>query len=218
MKFKVILSAISAICVITAPQSSAATYNINNVVVGDNTDYLFQNSNGSALNGGIVTLGYFTGGAPSTNISDIAATITAFSQQASGITGAFSADLGGNYAGYVQVAPASGASITAPNTLLDTTNYMYVFAGNDATLATSTAWALARVKVIASDSPTEQSYSANPIGSTIHGNIGTFSTFTGDVGLGNFTYNTLRLQAIPEPSTFLLASLGVFALLRRRRH
>jgi hypothetical protein len=215
-KLTAICGAAALLCVSSA---TAANYYINNAVTGESTDWLFQDSDGSALNGGIVALGYFSGGAPSSSINDISATIAAFNLQHSGITGTYVEDLEGSYAGYVQVKPILvGSSITAPNSLIG--QNMYLFVGNRATLASSTAWALAVVRKISDDLPFTQQYDANPNGTSIYGGaagIGEFSTFTGDVGLGSFTYNTLRLQPIPEPSSLILASLGVLALFRRRR-
>ena len=215
-KFTAICGAAALLCMSSA---TGANYYINNAVTGESTDWLFQNSDGSALNGGIVALGYFAGGAPSTNSTDISATISAFTMQHSGITGTFSEDLGGSFAGYVQVKPILvGPTITSPNSLIG--QNMYLFVGNAATLAGSTAWALAVVRTISDDLPFTQQYDANPEGTSIYGGdagIGSFSNFTGDVGMGSFTFNTLRLEAIPEPSSLILASLGVLAIFRRRR-
>lgn len=211
MNYKAI---IGAVAIVLSSLANGAIYNISNVVTADQDDWLFQDSDGSALDGGIVALGYFTGGAPSTDISNISATIAAFSLQASGLTNTFSEGLEGSSAGYVETT-VNGAMITAPNAIIG--QNMYLFVGNRSTLATSTAWALAVVRSISADSPFEQSYSANPAGLSVYGNIGQFNTFTGDVGQGSGTYDTLQLVAVPEPSAFLLASLGVLALLRRRR-
>lgn len=207
---------IAAALVAVLSQANAATYVISNVVTGDTDDVLFENFDGTALNGGIVALGYFATTAPSSSLVDIQTTIANFTLVTSALTGTYSADLDGSYAGYVQADSFSGTSITSPNTLIG--QPMYMFVGNASTLASSTAWALAAVKTIASDVPFNQTYNANPNGSTILGDIGTFDTFTGNVGLGAGTYNTLKLaQAIPEPSAAVLGAFGALLVLRRRR-
>lgn len=208
---------IAAALVAVISHANAATYVISNVVTGDANDVLFENSDGAALNGGIVALGYFATTAPSSSLVDIQTTITNFTLITSALTGTFSADLNGSFAGYVQADSFLGASITTPSTLIGKT--MYMFVGNASTLAASDAWALAAVATIADDVPFAQQYQANPNGSSILGDIGTFDTFVGNVGLGSLTYNTLKLaQAVPEPSTALLGAIGAIALLRRRRN
>ena len=208
---------IAAALVAVVSQANAATYSISNVVTGGTSDVLFENFDGTALNGGIVALGYFATTAPSSSLDDIQTTIASFTLQTSALTGTYSADLDGSFPGYVQATDFLGTSITTPSALIGKT--MYLFAGNASTLAASTAWALSAVATIADDVPFNQLYVANPAGTTILGNIGTFDTFTGDVGLGVGTYNTLKLaQAIPEPSTALLGAIGAIALLRRRRN
>jgi hypothetical protein len=214
MKLK--LSIVAALVAILS-QANAATYVISNVVTGDTNDVLFENFDGTALNGGIVALGYFATTAPSSSLVDIQTTIANFTLQTSALTGTFSEDLEGSFAGYVQAGSFSGDSIISPSALIGQS--MYMFVGNASTLESSTAWALAAVKTIQSDVPFNQTYNANPNGSTILGDIGTFDTFTGDVGLGAGTYNTLKLaQAIPEPSAALLGAIGAMAILRRRRN
>lgn len=207
---------IAAALVAMVSNLSAANYLISNVVSGDATDVLYQNSDGSLLSGGIVALGYFAGGAPSSSIADIATTISSFTLQASSPVGGNSEDLGGSFAGYVQAASVVGPAINNGSPLLGLP--MYVFVGNGATLATSTAYALARVAFIASDEPLAQTYVANPAGAVVLGDIGSLSSFTGSVTGGSATYSTLRLAVpVPEPSAALLGAIGALGLLRRRR-
>ena len=214
MKLKLTLTLAS---VIVLSQANAATYLVSNVVNGNGTtDALFQNVDNSLLNGGIVAIGYFAGGAPSSSLVDISTTISSFTLRASALTGSSSASLGGSFAGYVEADLVSGASITEPNTLLGQS--MYVFVGNAATLGASTAWALASIGTIQDDVPNEQQYTAQPFGVTPL--IGSVGSFTGNAGgQGSSIFTTLKLaQAIPEPSAALLGAIGAMALLRRRRN
>ena len=217
MKFKLLIASLIFALV---TYSSAATYFVSNVIGGvAATDALYQNTDNSLMNGGIVTLGYFNSNAyvPSSNLALIATTIADFTVLASGTPGTFSSDLGGSYAGFVQAAGVNSvpATITIGNAVLGRT--LYVFAGNGASLSVSTAWALKAVNTIGDDDPTNQEYLANPLGGAAPV-IGTIGSYTGNAGgQGSGTFSTLQLEAIPEPSTFLLSSLGVLALLRRRR-
>jgi hypothetical protein len=199
--------------------SSAATFVVTNVIGGvASTDALYANSDGTLMNGGVVTLGYFGTNAyvPSSSLATISTTISDFTIVASGIPGSFSEDLGGSFAGFVQGAPVSVAAITGANPLIG--RPLYVFAGNAATLAGSTAWALKQVNVIVDDVPVETTYLANPLGGAAPV-IGTFGTFTGNAGgQGSGTFTTLQLAVIPEPSAALLGALGALGLLRRRRN
>ena len=213
MKLK---STLAAFAIALTSHANAASYIISNVVVGDGSaDALYQNVDNSLLNGGIVALGYFTGGAPSSSLNDIATTISSFTLQASALTGSSSVSLGGSFAGYVEADLVTGASITAPNALIGQS--MYVFVGNAATLATSTAWALASIGTIQDDVPLNQEYNANPLGVTPL--IGSVGGYTGNAsGFGSSTYSTLKLaQAIPEPSAAVLGAFGALLVLRRRR-
>ena len=206
----------AAVAIALLSQANAATYAVSNVLTGDGSaDALFQNVDNSLLNGGIVALGYFTGGAPSSSLNDIATTISSFTLQASALTGDYSGSLGGSFAGYVEANLVSGASITEPNALIGQS--MYVFVGNAATLQASTAWALAHIGTIFDDVPLEMQYTANPLGVTPL--IGSVGSYTGDAsGFGSSTFNTLKLaQAIPEPSAAVLGAFGALLVLRRRR-
>jgi len=195
--------------------ANAAIYLPSNVVTGTNRDVLFQTPgalNAPLLSGGIVALGYFTGGAPSSNPALIMTTISNFTLQTFALTATFSVDLDGSFAGYVQGAEFNGPVIPLGSPLIDLP--VYIFVGNAATLASSTAWALIQTATIAADIPVEQTYTAVPS----LGNVpvlGSFGTFTGAVNEASATYNTLQL--VPEPSAALLGAIGALALLRRRR-
>lgn len=219
MKFKLLIPAFisAAVC-----SSNAAVFVVSNVVGGvAATDAVFQNAgaaNASLLSGGIVHLGYFGTNTyvPSSSLSSIGTTIGDFISVATGIAGSASAGLEGSFAGFVEGVPfPSGAAITGSNALLGRS--LYIFAGNEATLGNSTAWALKSVGVIQDDVPNELTYTANPKGGAAPV-IGTIGSFTGNAGgQGSGTFSTLQLVAVPEPSTVLLGTIGVLGLLHRRR-
>lgn len=227
MKLKLIIA--TALIAVSA-NSYAAIFVVSNVVAGTAlTDALFQNTStpgvvgnsgatGTLMNGGIVTLGYFATNAfvPSSNLNSIGTTIAGFTVVATGIPGTSSDDLGGSFAGFVQSEAFPGGQITGVNALIGRT--LYVFAGNNTSLALSTAWGLKAVNTIVDDVPNETTYLANPLGGAAPV-IGTIGSFIGNPGLqGAGTFNTLQLAAIPEPSTALLGAIGALGLLRRRRN
>lgn len=209
MKLKLTFVAAFAALTINA---GAANYLVSNVVTGTNGDVLIQNGNGTLSSGGIVAIGYFSGIVPSSNVANIATTISSFTLQTFSLTGSFSADLEGAFPGYVQGDIVSSALITDPNALIG--QLVYLFAGNGATLASSTEWVLAAIRPIADDLPLPQQYTANAaeVQAPLFGNFG---TFTGAVNGDSATYRTL--QFVPEPSSALLGAIGALALLRRRR-
>lgn len=201
-----------------AANAKAAVYVVSNVISGSGTaDALYQNTNNTLLSGGVVAMGYFGSNAyvPSSSLTDIAVTIANFTIVASGIAGSNSATLEGSFAGYVESPGVDTPDITGANPLIG--RALYVFVGNGPTLATSTAWALKQVAVIQDDVTPEVTYLANPKGGAAPV-IGTIGSFTGNAsGIGQSTYTTLKLVAIPEPSVALLGALGALGLLRRRR-
>jgi PEP-CTERM motif len=198
---------------------SAATFIVSNVVNGDGTtDSLYQDSDGSLLNGGLVSIGYFPAGyLVQSNTSNIEATIANFTSVTSFATGTNSSSLNGSFAGYVEGPAVLGSTITAGNALLG--RELYIFAGNAATLATSTKFGLKQIGTILDDDPFANQYTANPFGGDAPV-IGKTGSYTGDAGgVGVSTFTTLQLvQVVPEPSSAFLASLGVLGLLRRRRN
>jgi hypothetical protein len=199
--------------------ANGAIYLASNVVAGDNSDRLFQNAvlNGSSLvDGGILAIGYFTGGTPSSNLSDIQTTISSFTLQTSSIIGSASVDLGGSFPGYVQGAAFTGSGIPIGSSLIGLP--VYAFVGNASTLASSTSWALTQVSILAADEPNVQTYVANPPSTAPL--IGTIGSYTGAVNGASAKYSTLQLQAqaVPEASVFVLGAIGVLGLLRRRRN
>jgi hypothetical protein len=212
MKLKLIIAS-TLICL--SSHALAANYLISNVVAGDTTDVLFEDASGSLLSGGIISIGFFPAGAPSSTLNDISTTISAFTPTFSTVLGGPSVDLGGSFAGYVQSNIFSGAQITAGNPLLG--QGVYLFVGNASTLAASTAVALLRVGTVQDDVPFVQQYTGSATG-TIVGNIGMADTFTGNSGVATGNFRTVQLSAIPEPSSILLGAVGALGLLRRRRN
>jgi len=88
-----------------ASTAIAANIIVSNVGSGyAYSDTLFENVNGSLLNGGIVAMGYFGSNNPSTDLSQITNTIVDFTIFASGVAGGYSDSLVGAFAGYVEVA------------------------------------------------------------------------------------------------------------------
>jgi hypothetical protein len=209
MKLKLALA--SALMALTV-SSQAAIYIVSNV--GDGlTDVLFQAADNSLLDGGIVAIGYFQTGYSFTTSTDA---VTNFTTLASALSGSASSTLGGSFKGYVEGASVQGLNITSGNALLGVP--LYVFVGNSSTLAASTAFGLQQVNTFAEDFPGEQNYTAN-LGGAPAPVFGTVGSYTGDAaGQGSATFTTLKLAAVPEPSTTLLGALGALALLRRRRN
>jgi hypothetical protein len=223
MKLKSTLAA--ALLVASLTHSHAATYYINNAVAGNASDVLFENQNGDLLDGGIVAIGHFNGSTP--NVEDKNALVAGFTTLHSGLVGAFSIDLEDAYPGYIQVDgilgtpetpdPYPGEQITGTNPLIGALVYMFV--GNASTFAASTHFALASIGTFATDDPNEQQYTADPASASIVGGLGASDSWVGDPGTGvSGNYTTLKLVAIPEPSSMLLGAIGALALLRRRRN
>lgn len=213
MKIKLTLA--SAFLVMASGVQAASYYAFNSQA-GNATDVLIENVNGSLSSGGIVAIGHFTGGAPSSSLANIATTIGNFQLQTSTLTGAFNASLEGTFAGYYESAIVSGPQILAGNSLIG--QGVYLFAGNAATLAASTAWALVQVGTYIPDNPPLiVQYTANaktavttPV-SIVFGMVGSAANPLGG------TSSTLQL-VVPEPSAALLGAFGVLGLLRRRRN
>jgi hypothetical protein len=212
MKFSLTLSA-----AILAMASSvmAADIIVSNVGTGyGDTDALFENVDGSLLDGGIVAMGYFGSNEPSTDLSQITSTIADFTAFASGIVGSPSASLEGAFAGYVEVPDFNTGVLDNSSPLIG--KNVYVFVGNNSTLAASTAFALFATGTIREEEPGfEDTFIAQPY--SIVPLIGAVSVITVNNPVDGLpeTYTTLKL--VPEPSVALLGFLGVFGLLVRRR-
>jgi len=201
-----------------SPLTFGANVFISNIVFAGPGDTLYADSNGTPLNGGAVTLGYFADGydvmaglgSPMTLVSDFNVILTVLS-------GAFTSNLGGAFAGYADTPMSTdfgtAGVITSPDPLIGRS--LYIFAGNQSTLGNSTQFLLLDLGItLRDDVPTEQDYVGSPAG--LSPLIGSTGTFVGNTGAGFGTYQTVQL-AIPEPSTLLLTALGALALLRRKR-
>lgn len=211
LKYNVYLAVIALVI----SDVNGANYIVTNVDQGPG-DTLYANSSNVLLStSSIVTIGYFNSGYDVTNnLNNYVSLITSFNILAQAAPGTYSSTLGGAFDGYVEAAEVDGAILTSGDPI---GFRLYSFIGNAATLGASTQLGLVDLgqDLAADGPPTETTYLANPTGLNVL--IGTTGSFSGDAGGGPGIYNTIQLQAIPEPSTFFLASLGLFAFLRRRR-
>jgi MYXO-CTERM domain-containing protein len=168
---------------------------------------------------GFVTIGYFAAGV---NVADIdtipeliaqLGTFTALQTATPNVSGAGTIFAG---PGYVAEDFSIYPLVTAISSLLGRSLYALASdATNLASVTSGSGFSLFFVDTIKEDSPVENQYTANPAG--ISPIIGTLGTFTGDPGLGEGTYTTLKMSVVPEPSAALLGALGALGLLRRRR-
>jgi len=209
MKLNVML-ATALLAMASSSISNAASYYVNNVITGGASDVLIEDSLDNLLDGGIVAIGYFTGGSPSSSLSEIGTTISNFNLLHSVLAGSYSEDLGDSLPGYFQSSVLGGASILAGNPLIG--QAVYLFAGNQATLAASTEWGIVEVGTfVEEDSLFPVQYTANTSSALTPANI-----IIGSVDSSGAN-QTFQLAAVPEPSTVLLCTIGALALLRRRR-
>jgi hypothetical protein len=209
-----------ASCIAT---TNAATIIISNANDGL-TDTLYADSNNVLMNGGLVATGYFTA---STTVGDIdtipelRSALANFTIITSISPGSESGTLGGSFAGYADQFPNATTVTGSPinsGALLGRSIFTIVTSAADlnSTLSTS-GFALFQSGTLSGDDPNVVEITATPAGVTpIIGSTGTTTGNFGGQGVG--TYNTLKMSAIPEPSTALLGALGVLALLRRRRN
>jgi hypothetical protein len=202
-----------------ASNANAALYAVSNVSTGYGSgDGLYQNTNNTLLDGGIVAFGVF--GGTGFDALDIPTSIANFTTLASALAGSNSATLGGSFPGYVET-EFDTANVTAPNALIGQT--LYVFVGNASTLAASTAFGLFSSGTIQDDVPNEQTYLANPFSSLspntlLLGEVGSYTGNASGLADSSETYSTLKLTApIPEPSAAILGGLGALAACVRRR-
>ena len=210
----------------TVSLSNAATFLVTNVGNGPG-DTLYANSSNVLLGSGISTIGYFTSTVSATDIDTIA------ELQSQLLLGSFTAvasatDFTGGGIGSGYVDGSAGAVTTATIGLTDllvgrtiyliTTNQASLEAFRDGT-GPENQVALVNFGTIAPDVPAPQLYNGNPIApaTVVIGSTGTYEETSGGL-LGDGTYNTIKLSAIPEPTTALLGAIGAMALLRRRRN
>ncbi len=215
---KIKLSFVSAL-IAMASSANAATLAVSNVSTGlGDADALYENVDGTLVDGGIVAMGYFGSINPSGDIADIVATLADFTSLATGVIGGSSASLEGNYPGFVEAANTDLGDLLAGDPLIG--KKLYAFVGNLSTLASSTAYALYLVDTFVEEqSGFGLTYLAQPYGITpLIGSIDSIiinSPLAAGSGGALETYSTLKL--VPEPSSALLGAVGALALLRRRR-
>jgi hypothetical protein len=219
---KIKLSLVSAL-IAMASSANAAIVAVSNVSTGlGDADALYENVDGTLVDGGIVAMGYFGSNNPSGDIANIAATIADFTILSSGQLGSYSDSLEGNYPGYVEAANTDLGDLLAGNALIG--KKLYAFVGNQSTLASSTAYALYLIDTfVEEESGLGLTYLAQPFGITpLIGSIDSI-TINSPLAAGTdgapSTYTTLKLvAAVPEPSAALLGAIGALGLLRRRRN
>lgn len=215
-----ILSAIS----IFSPLN-AAQYAIFNAQGGAGVDTLWANANGTLMDGtGFVTMGYFADGTLDSDIDTISKLVAELSNftplQTStpnvATTNPFPETIF-TEPGYIGNDFLNNPDILTGDPLLG--RRLYAIASDAASIGaatTSDGFSLFFVDTIKEDTP-ENSYVANPAGVTpiIGENDVITNHNSGNFGIGD--YATLKLVAIPEPSSALLGAFGALALLRRRR-
>ncbi len=191
--------------------ATAATHSLTNLSSPTFTAIL--DSSGTAITSGVVVLGSYT--SEPVSASNI---LTNFIQAGTTSIGFFGPTGPGYFTGSIN---SDNLGVGAP--LVGMT--VYALIGNGATIASSTQVAVWRStsnpsgNTFVADNPTGGPDSVAIFGSTGILIIGTVQANFDPDGAGpTFSaQDAFRLTAIPEPSTILLSSLGVFALLRRRR-
>ena len=179
---KKILILVAAILSLVLP-SRAAQFEVTNVF----DDVLFQNADGTLLNGGVVAIGYFPAGYTFTTPADARNNFTIL---ASAISGGYSDTMGGSFPGYVE----GRSTIIVNNSQIG--RALFVFAGNAGSLGTSNAWFLQEVGVIQSEELlySEPNGISNCSAFPIFGKMGTWTGDPGGWG-GYGTYITRQLTS-----------------------
>jgi hypothetical protein len=200
--------------------SKAATVTIANVQGGAGTDTLWANTDGSLMTTGKIFAGYFGPTVTEDQIDTIEelfsklGNFTVLASATPGSSTAFAAP------GYVAEDPSTSFS---PASLVGRT--LYAIATNASSLSAATlssAYSMFAFSTLIADELNENDYLANPSGLTPI--IGSLDSFTGDPGgaateaFGSGNYTTLKMVAVPEPSSMLLGAIGALGLLRRRRN
>ena len=200
-------------------QANGAQVVINNIAVGPG-DTLYANRDGTLMDGGSVHMGYFPSTVNSSDLGTVSmllAQLGSFTAIASAVPGAYSVTLGGAFPGYAEQVEASNTGlIDYFSPLLGRTLYQIVTDAPDLESVTGASQiALLEMMKIRLDLPWEETYTSNPDG--LVPIIGTIGTFSGDAGVGEGIYLTLKMGLVPELSTAILGALGAVGVLRRRR-
>ena len=198
---------------------------INNIVNGPITpawegDMLYANSDGTLMNGGLVTMGYFPSQVSTADIDTIGellAHLATFTTITSAVPGTPSYILGTANPGYVDQADfTSFGFIGHLHPLRGRVLYSIITSASSLGSANATAqYALVAIASLRLDEPLEDQYFSNPLG--LAPIIGMVGTFTGDAGAGAGIYQTLNMAVVPEPSIGLFSIIGVLGLSWRRR-
>jgi autotransporter-associated beta strand protein len=197
MKLKLLVAATSAVLIF---QASAALMRINNLVEGAG-DTLYADKDNVPMSQGIVTIGYFPNGVNPTDIPSLLANIASFTVIDSQTAGDHWLFLSGpnpiqvpGYAGTAIAQQVPGGPVTGASPLLGRTIYSIV--SNAPSLAAATAdnqFAMVSMGVFLDDDPSENTYIANPAGTTAI--IGSFGT----VFYEGENYNTLKMGVFVGP-------------------
>lgn len=230
MKVKHKISAVTYF-LLGSVSSHAAEVIIVNLVQGPATatwegDTLHAYRDGTLMDGGSITMGYFPTGVSSENLDTVErliAHLSTFTAVTTAAPGSLSYNLGTANPGYADQSVFTSVGLIGQNSpLLGRMLYTVITSAPTISSANFTSqFALLAVARFRSDEPFENQYNSDPTDLTPL--IGTIGSYTGDAGAGFGVYKTLNMElaadsaAVPESSTALLAAVGVLGLLHRRR-
>jgi len=204
-------SKIALTLLMSAAVSSGATVGFENFTGTASDDFAILDSSDAPLSSGFIGLFAATATQPSdpSSIVSILGSETALASQAIGAA----------------ITPNAGAILTSlsfDNTAgtFNGVNLLFVI-GNGADIGSSTEFALfdTGLSATTSDAPIPEDLGTfNPSSATaIVGNSGTVTVDFSNLGQPSYATNSISLEAVPEPSSAVLALLGGVVLLRRRR-
>lgn len=175
---------------------------VSNVAVGPG-DTLYANWDGSLMDGGLVTMGYFPAAVARGDIDtveELIARLSSFTVVASQGPGELSPVLGGEFPGYADQGEFSSVGIvTVESALYGRTIYSIVTSAS--TLGAVTCGdgiGMLAIGTFREDLPVENQYTSNPTGLTPV--IGSIGSYVGDPGPGWGTYSTFVLERILCPA------------------
>jgi hypothetical protein len=211
--------------------SDAAGVIIANVVQGPASatwegDTLHAYQDGTLMNGGSITMGYFPASVSTSNvdtIEELLAHLSTFTAITSAAPGSLGYMLGAANPGYADQADFTYIGLIGHSSpLLGRMLYTVITSASAIGSANlSSQFALLAMATFRLDEPLEEVYISEPSG--LIPLIGTIGSYTGDAGAGYGVYKTLNMElspgstVVPESTTALLAAVGVLGLLRRRR-